>query len=240
MNSQRELNPFAPPFYTSRFNHHHASITNRTNKWSVHFPVATGPRSRDEDKEVDYEILDKKYPIIDWKTENLGTKPQFDESKRSEEINMNVVTRNKIPEGFDKVLWGDLIVMFNPDEQDEFWNSQHEWKVVSWKLHSSSGVHTLMTDEGLVVHMLIEKKYPLKKEIVVQMLKLKLESEEESTMALELIRFIKKGSQLTLLLGEELASPNTNDEELSIPEQTATGKGTSNPLMADKDAAKEG
>ncbi|GJY94539.1 hypothetical protein Tco_0510900 [Tanacetum coccineum] len=39
----------------------------------------------DEDKEVDYEILDKKYPIIDWKTENLGTKPQFDESKRSDE-----------------------------------------------------------------------------------------------------------------------------------------------------------
>ncbi|GJX21776.1 hypothetical protein Tco_0226221 [Tanacetum coccineum] len=181
----------------------------------------------DEDKEVDYEILDKKYPIIDWKTENLGTKPQFDESKRSEEINMNVVTRSngqkrcfstlirvlsvfdredldavyklvmdiyqdKIPEGFDKVLWGDLIVMFNPDEQDEFWNSQHEWKVVSWKLHSSSGVHTLMTDEGLVVHMLIEKKYPLKKEILMQMLKLKLESEKDSTMALELIRFIKK------------------------------------------------
>ncbi|GJZ90548.1 hypothetical protein Tco_0662475 [Tanacetum coccineum] len=192
----------------------------------------------DEDKEVDYEILDKKYPIIDWKTEYLGTKPQFDKTKRSEEINMNVVTRSngqkrcfstlmrvlsvfdredldavyklvmdiyqdKIPEGFDKVLWGDLIVMFNPDEQDEFWNSQHEWKVVSWKLHSSSGVHTLMTDEGLVVHMLIEKKYPLKKEILMQMLKLKLESEEESTMALELIRFIKKGSQLPCFLGED-------------------------------------
>ncbi|GJX88566.1 UPF0496 protein-like protein [Tanacetum coccineum] len=85
----------------------------------------------------------------------------------------------------------------------------------------------------------VEKKYPLKKEILVQMLNLRLESEEESTMALELIRFIKKGNQLTLLLGEELASPrsnsscpNSNDEELSIPEQTATGKGTSNPLMA--------
>ncbi|GJY45329.1 hypothetical protein Tco_0434392 [Tanacetum coccineum] len=181
----------------------------------------------DEDKEVDYEILDKKYPIIDWKTQNFGTKPQLDESKSSEEINLNVVTRSngqkrffstlmtvlsvfdredldavyklvmdiyqdKIPEGFDKVLWGDLTVMFNPDEQDEFWNSQHEWNIISWKLHSSSGVHTLMTDEGLVVHMLIEKKYPLKMEILVQMLKLKLESEEESTMALELIRFIKK------------------------------------------------
>ncbi|GJR07166.1 hypothetical protein Tco_0163289 [Tanacetum coccineum] len=100
--------------------------------------------------------------------------------------------QDEMPEGFERVLWGDLMVLFKPDEQDEFWNSQHKWNVISWKLHSSSGVHTLMTEEGLVIHMLIEKKYPLKKEIVVQMLKLKLESEEESTMALELIRFIKK------------------------------------------------
>ncbi|GJU72062.1 hypothetical protein Tco_1263467 [Tanacetum coccineum] len=99
---------------------------------------------------------------------------------------------DEMPEGFERVLWGDLMVLFNPDEQDEFWSSQHEWKVINWKLHSSSGVHTLMTNEGVVIHMLTEKKYPLKKEIVVQMLNLKLESEEESTMALELIRFIKK------------------------------------------------
>ncbi|GJV00196.1 hypothetical protein Tco_1329466 [Tanacetum coccineum] len=30
----------------------------------------------DKDKEVNYEILDKKYPIIEWITEYLGTKPQ--------------------------------------------------------------------------------------------------------------------------------------------------------------------
>ncbi|GJW88468.1 hypothetical protein Tco_0163808 [Tanacetum coccineum] len=34
-----------------------------------------------KDKEVDYEILDKKYPIIEWKSEYLGNKPQFDKSK---------------------------------------------------------------------------------------------------------------------------------------------------------------
>ncbi|GKC89141.1 hypothetical protein Tco_1149790 [Tanacetum coccineum] len=130
----------------------------------------------DEDKEVDYEILDKKYPIIEWKTENLGTKPQFDESKRSEEINLNVVIRSngqkryfstlmtvlsifdredlnavyqlvmetykdEMPEGFDRVLWGDLMVLFNPDDKDKFWSSQPDWIIVSWKLHSSSGVH---------------------------------------------------------------------------------------------------
>ncbi|GJW19482.1 hypothetical protein Tco_0026918 [Tanacetum coccineum] len=183
--------------------------------------------AQDEEKEVDYEILDRKFPIKEWKTECLGTKPQPDQAEPIEDINLNVVTRSngqkryfstlttvlsifdredlnavyqlvmdkyqdEMPEGFERVLWGDLMVLFKPDEQDEFWNSQHKWNVISWKLHSSSGVHTLMTEEGLVIHMLIEKKYPLKKEIVVQMLKLKLESEEESTMALELIRFIKK------------------------------------------------
>ncbi|GJY82097.1 hypothetical protein Tco_0494848 [Tanacetum coccineum] len=181
----------------------------------------------DEDKEVDYEILDKKYPIIEWKSEHLGIKPQYDEAKDLEEINLNVVIRSsgqrryfstlmkvlsifdrddlnvvyqlvmdrykdEIPEGFDRVLWGDLMIMFNPSDEDEFWNSQQDWNVVSWKLHGSSGVHTLMTDEGLVIHMLVEKQYPLRKKVLVQMLELKLESEEDNTMALELIRFVKK------------------------------------------------
>ncbi|GKD73125.1 hypothetical protein Tco_1331407 [Tanacetum coccineum] len=49
-----------------------------------------------------------------------------------------------------------------------------------------------MIDEGIVIHMLVENKYPLKKEVLSQLLKLKLETEEDSTMALELIRFVKK------------------------------------------------
>ncbi|GKA38876.1 hypothetical protein Tco_0731427 [Tanacetum coccineum] len=181
----------------------------------------------DEEKEVDYEILDRKYPIKEWKTECLGTKPQADKAEHLEEINQNVVIRSngqkryfstlmrvlsifdredlnavyqlvmdryqdEIPEGFDRVLWGDLMVMFNPDDENEFWNSQQDWNIVSWKLHGSSGVHTLVTETGLVIHMLVEKKYPLRKKVLVQMLKLKLESKEDSTMALELIRFIKK------------------------------------------------
>ncbi|GJX10429.1 putative ribonuclease H-like domain-containing protein [Tanacetum coccineum] len=181
----------------------------------------------DEEKEVDYEILDRKYPIKEWKTECLGTKPQTDQAEHFEEINQNVVIRSngqkryfstlmrvlsifdredlnavyqlvmdrfqdEIPEGFDRVLWGDLMVMFNPDDENEFWNAQQDWNIVSWKLHGSSGVHTLVTETGLVIHMLVEKKYPLRKEVLMQMLKLKLESEEDSTMALELIRLIKK------------------------------------------------
>ncbi|GJV43852.1 putative ribonuclease H-like domain-containing protein [Tanacetum coccineum] len=42
------------------------------------------------------------------------------------------------------------------------------------------------------IGIIVKKKYPLRKKVLMQMLKLKLESEEDSTMALELIRFIKK------------------------------------------------
>ncbi|GJZ20432.1 hypothetical protein Tco_0557022 [Tanacetum coccineum] len=138
----------------------------------------------DEEKEVDYEILDRKYPIKEWKTD-------------------------EIPEGFDRVLWRDLMIMFNPDDEDEFWNSQQDWIIVSWKLHGSSGVHTLMTEAGLVIHMLVEKKYPLRKKVLLQMLKLKLESEEDSTMALELIRFVKE-----LLAELELEDSDGDEEDL--------------------------
>ncbi|GJW64522.1 hypothetical protein Tco_0116406 [Tanacetum coccineum] len=48
----------------------------------------------DEEKEVDYEILDRKYPIKEWKTECLGTKPQVDKAEHLEEINQNVVIRS--------------------------------------------------------------------------------------------------------------------------------------------------
>ncbi|GJZ19643.1 hypothetical protein Tco_0556233 [Tanacetum coccineum] len=40
--------------------------------------------------------------------------------------------------------------------------------------------------------MLVENKYPLTKEVLSQLLNLKLETEEESTMALELIKFVKQ------------------------------------------------
>ncbi|GKC22241.1 hypothetical protein Tco_1024391 [Tanacetum coccineum] len=48
----------------------------------------------DEEKEVDYEILDRKYPIKKWKTECFGTKPQTNQAEHLEEINLNVVIRS--------------------------------------------------------------------------------------------------------------------------------------------------
>ncbi|GJW76194.1 hypothetical protein Tco_0137876 [Tanacetum coccineum] len=145
----------------------------------------------DEDKEVDYEILDKKYPLIEWKSEYLGTKPQFDKVKHLEEINQNVVIRSNgqkryfnikiIPEGFERVLLGEFDTYFNQDIKISF--------------------------RTLTAGLECKKKYPLRKKVLLQMLELKLESKEDSTIALELIRFVKK------LVAELEPEDSDGDEE---------------------------
>ncbi|GJW35922.1 hypothetical protein Tco_0058842, partial [Tanacetum coccineum] len=95
-------------------------------------------------------------------------------------------------EGHDLLLWGDLRMIFDPNEKDELWMNQLDWKLLRWKLYESCGVHTLFMDgKPMEINMLAEKKYPLIKELLEKMLNLQLEAEEESTMAFKLIKFIK-------------------------------------------------
>ncbi|GKC45048.1 ribonuclease H-like domain-containing protein, partial [Tanacetum coccineum] len=87
------------------------------------------------------------------------------------------------------ILWGDLGMMFDPDE---IWKNQESWKVLRWRLYENSGVHSVfLIDTPIEINMLVEKKYPLKKEILEKMINLKLQAEEESTMAFELIKFTR-------------------------------------------------
>ncbi|GKD76839.1 hypothetical protein Tco_1339460 [Tanacetum coccineum] len=65
-------------------------------------------------------------------------------------------------------------------------------QLLKWKLHENCGFHTLfMDDTPMEINILVEKKYPLIKELLEKMLNLQLEAKEESTMAFELIKFIK-------------------------------------------------
>ncbi|GJT80811.1 hypothetical protein Tco_1055153, partial [Tanacetum coccineum] len=95
-------------------------------------------------------------------------------------------------EGHDLLLWGDLKMIFDPDESNELWMNQLDWKLMKWKLYENCGVHTMFIyDTPMEINMLVEKKYPLIKEILKKMLSLQLEAEEESTMAFKLIKFFK-------------------------------------------------
>ncbi|GKF08840.1 hypothetical protein Tco_0043064 [Tanacetum coccineum] len=70
------------------------------------------------------------------------------------------------PEGYDRLLWGDLITLFEP-------------------------IHLLLMDTGIAIHMLIENKYPLTQEMLSRMLSRRLEVDHESEMAFELLRFTR-------------------------------------------------
>ncbi|GJY62941.1 hypothetical protein Tco_0464401 [Tanacetum coccineum] len=87
---------------------------------------------------------------------------------------------------------GDLRMLFDLNEEDDIWLNQQYWELLRWKLHEYSGVHSLFLDgTSIQLNMLVEKMYPLKKEILEKIINLKIEAEEESNMAHELIKFIK-------------------------------------------------
>ncbi|GJW94487.1 hypothetical protein Tco_0174159 [Tanacetum coccineum] len=75
--------------------------------------------AQDEEKEVDYEILDRKYPIKEWKTECLGTKPQPDQAEPLEEINLNVVTRSNGQKRYFSTLM-TVLSIFDREDQAYF------------------------------------------------------------------------------------------------------------------------
>nr|GEZ69191.1 hypothetical protein [Tanacetum cinerariifolium] len=62
----------------------------------------------------------------------------------------------------------------------------------NWKLYENYGIHTLLMDGTLnCFNMLVEKRYPLIKEMLEKMLNWKLKVEAESSMAFKLLKFIK-------------------------------------------------
>ncbi|GJY46792.1 hypothetical protein Tco_0435855 [Tanacetum coccineum] len=99
-------------------------------------------------------------------------------------------------EGFELILWGDLKIMMKSstkeNDQSDFWSNQQDWKIITWRLYEACGVCIMELEDGIVIYMLVERRYPLSKELWQRMLDLGLEVERESSVALDLIRFIKQ------------------------------------------------
>ncbi|GJU45058.1 hypothetical protein Tco_1202324 [Tanacetum coccineum] len=79
----------------------------------------------------------------------------------------------RLEEGYERVLWGDLKVMFEPHVEDTVWRNQQDYRVLDWKLYDSCGVHSLRM-QHMHIHMLVEKRYPLTHAIITDMLNKKL------------------------------------------------------------------
>ncbi|GKD34587.1 hypothetical protein Tco_1250096, partial [Tanacetum coccineum] len=90
-------------------------------------------------------------------------------------------------EGYDLLLWRDLKILFEPNEDDEIWKNQQDYNLISWRLFDSCGIHMLLMHTVIAIQMMIEKKYPLTQEMLLRMLSRRLEVDQESEMAFELL-----------------------------------------------------
>nr|GEU33817.1 putative reverse transcriptase domain-containing protein [Tanacetum cinerariifolium] len=140
----------------------------------------------DEKGEVDYEVLDKRFLIINWESrfyhlDRHGAECNYykifrsDGSSRQIKTFSEMVTRfdrmdleelyNLVmhifeatsSEGVDLVLWGDLKTMFEETTNDDLWKYQEEWILKSWNFYENCRVHTLTLEDGTEIYMLAEK-----------------------------------------------------------------------------------
>ncbi|GJR10386.1 hypothetical protein Tco_0793038 [Tanacetum coccineum] len=139
----------------------------------------------DDKVAIDAIPLATKPPIIvDWKIIKEGKMGYFQiiradgSSKRPEE-------------GYERVLWGDPKVMFEPDVESEVWRNLQGHKVTVWKLFSSSGVH-FVRFQNLHIFMLVEKKYPLTPTTITEMLNKKLQADHWNEMCYQLLKLMTK------------------------------------------------
>ncbi|GKA93589.1 reverse transcriptase domain-containing protein, partial [Tanacetum coccineum] len=93
------------------------------------------------------------------------------------------------PTGLGLMLLGDLTIIWETAESsdDDFWKDQEEWEIIRWRFHESSGVHTLEIEDGTMIHMLAERRYPLSRELMIRMLDHGMEVEDENETAITLI-----------------------------------------------------
>ncbi|GJR76498.1 hypothetical protein Tco_0088863 [Tanacetum coccineum] len=85
-----------------------------------------------DDIVIDVESLATKYPIVDWKTHVLT------ENMMQDVLDLHRLVQERYdttsPKGYDLLLWGDLKILFEPNEEDEIWKNQQDYNLISWRL----------------------------------------------------------------------------------------------------------
>nr|GEZ90388.1 hypothetical protein [Tanacetum cinerariifolium] len=94
-----------------------------------------------------------------------------------ETFSIKQCTRDK-----EKGLWVELKRLFEPDSEDQLWTYHQAFMhdPLYWKLYDTCGVHHVSTKKNQEIFMLVEKDYPLRKELATVMINNKLQVEQYS------------------------------------------------------------
>nr|GEW47194.1 hypothetical protein [Tanacetum cinerariifolium] len=140
----------------------------------------------DEEGIIDYEVLDKIFPIINWESkfyhyDRHGAEGICYRIFRCDGSSTWIKTFSEMVTRFDRL---DLVELYNLN--------QEEWSLKSWNFYENSGVYILILEDGTEIHMLVETRYPLTTRTLKRMLSLRLIAESASDVAYDLLRFIQK------------------------------------------------
>ncbi|GJU14741.1 hypothetical protein Tco_1142707 [Tanacetum coccineum] len=132
-------------------------------------------------------------------------------------IVMNRYGMNGPEDELERVFWKYLKNMFEePLSTDPIWSELGQQRIISWRYYESCRVHCLNL-ESMDIYMLIERTYPLSAEMCKAMLDKKLQGGKPDENCYKMLKMMEK---------------QAGAKGLTSPEQTATGKGISNPFMA--------
>nr|GEU42989.1 hypothetical protein [Tanacetum cinerariifolium] len=138
-------------------------------------------------EEVYVEALQVKHPIIDWKHMDREDLNQL-WALVKESLSIRQPTSDKEME-----LWVELKRLYEPDDEDQLCthtqNLMHS--PIEWKLYDMCGVHQV-TSKDKEICILVEKDYPLRKGLAIVMICYKLQVENYSQIANDLILKIYK------------------------------------------------
>ncbi|GJR44118.1 hypothetical protein Tco_0624758 [Tanacetum coccineum] len=91
----------------------------------------------------------------------------------------------------EKELWVELKRLFKLDNDDTLWKLQrYMHDPLVWRLYDTCGVYHVSLVRGHDIFMLVDKEYPLTRGLMTVMLAIKLQVDEYSEMANELLRKI--------------------------------------------------
>ncbi|GKD05630.1 hypothetical protein Tco_1180604, partial [Tanacetum coccineum] len=163
-------------------------------------------------EEVYIEALQVKRPIIDWEVYSEGQikywkivrvrdhtevyqlfKEMLRKFDREDLDKLWILVKETFSttdptEDKEKMLWVELKRIYEPDPRDQLWALQkYMHDPLEWKLYDTCGVHHVSTGKGHKIFMLVEKYYPLTKGLTTVMLCTKLQVDQYSKMANELL-----------------------------------------------------
>ncbi|GKC42378.1 hypothetical protein Tco_1060100, partial [Tanacetum coccineum] len=145
----------------------------------------------DEEGITDFEVLEKRFPIINWESkfyhfDKHGAECIYYKIFRSDGSFRWIKTFSEMVTRFDKL---DLIELYNLVMQRFETATPEGVDLVLW---GDLWVHTLTLEDGTEIYMLEVRRYPLTKETLERMMSLKLIAESASDSAYDLLRFIQK------------------------------------------------